>query len=654
MPAVTHVTVRFRGVRSGTAMATFGQRGVWGELQVIEPHTYVQNIAPQVPVPAGLALPHVLAAIDDLLLRHECLRTRFWPDDRGVLRQELAAHGEFTAEVWDVQPGESVEAVADQAIGEVEQTRFDPGRPVRILVGAVTGTPVLVLIGLSHLVADMLSARLIRQDMADLLAARVHARPAPALPARRQPLDQAAFEQSPAGQRGRPRLLASWRSRLEGAPRTMFPAPPSAPPSGARFLHATLTSEALPLAADLLGRHHQVSTAIGVMAAQAVMLGHQAAADHCAILVSVGNRTTPETATAAGVFRQHSLAVIDLRDASFAQIVRRTWKAWLLAQRTGMYDPAEIGGLRRDVELSRGVALDLSCHFNDLRRTTQPTTAAIAPERLAAAAGATTFACDEMAAYYAKFQLRLKEEGQDVGQRYQPPPGAPRRVIMHAFADGRVLPAGKLRALMFAIERLLIWQATDAASAERRLDARTLADVTGMPVPVGLRGWVRRYGGIVEVAAVERLLKAAAADRCPQPPAGPPVTVLMRPGVAPGDSDRLVGYVAVRGHPAPTPEQLHRSCVARLTGAPPHGPGWPDEAPPSYSPQWLSAVAPQYYVVCADVDGMPYDEAGWLARPVLAEGSGRVAGTASARGSRPVIELTGHLDPDLTGRKVAR
>jgi hypothetical protein len=637
MAAITRVTVPFAGARSGTARATFGQRSVWGELKVLEPHTFVQNFALHVPVPPGLALAGVLAAIGDLLLRHECLRTRFRPDDRGVLWQELPGQGEFTVEVWNVEPGEDT-AAADKAMDEFERARFEPGRPVRILAGCLGGTPTLVVIGLSHLATDMLSARLIRQDLADLFGARAHARPAPSLPARRQPLDQAAFEQSPAGQRDRTRVLASWQSRLESAPRTMFPAPPLAAP-GPRFLHAILTSEALPLAADVLGQRHQVSTAITVMAAEAVMLGHQAAADHCAIQVSVANRTARELAAAAGVFKQHSLAVIDLRDASFVQVVRRTWRAWLLAQRGGAYDPAEIAALRRHVELSRGVALDLSCAFNDLRSTTRPATARIAPERIAAAAAATTFARVEMAAYYAKFQLRLKEEGQDVGQRYQPPPGGPRRVLMHAFADGWVLPTEKLRELMFGIERLLVWQAIDATSAERTLDAQTVADVTGMPALTCGPGWVRAEGGLAEVAAVERLLKAAAADTRQDPAAGPPVTVLLRPGGVAGDGDRLVGYVAVGDHAVgdhavPTPEQLHRGCVARLTDAPPHGPGWPDEAPPSYRPQWLGAIAPQHYVVCADVPGMPYDEAGWLARPVLAEGTGRPAQTLAHPAAR--------------------
>src|SRR5215469_1181599 len=110
MTTITHVAVPFRGARSGTTRATFAQRGVWGELTVLEPHTQVLNFALQVQVPAGMVLREVLGAIGDLLVRHECLRTRFRPDDRDGLRQELAGEGEFTVEVRDAGLAEDIDA----------------------------------------------------------------------------------------------------------------------------------------------------------------------------------------------------------------------------------------------------------------------------------------------------------------------------------------------------------------------------------------------------------------------------------------------------------------------------------------------------------------------------------------------------------------
>jgi hypothetical protein len=615
MATISYAPVRFVAARSGTRRATFGQRDMWDKLRVMEPHTHVVNILQVIGVPTGLTLREVLAAIGDLVLRHESLRTRFRLDARDELWQELTRSGEVPVEVWDVDRAEDQDAVREEADRTLEGTDFDLTRswPVRVLVGLVEGAPRAVMVSMSHIAVDMLSARLVRQDLVDLLDARAHARAAPALPARRQPLDQAAFEASAAGRRANARAMASWRRRLQAAPRSMFPARPNAPRE-ARFVRAVITSQALALAAEVIAKRAEMSTAIVLMAAEAVLLAHQGGADACALQLSVGNRITPELAWSAGNIRLHSLAVVDLRGAGFGQVVSRTWAAWIQAQRTGMYDPGEVSRQRQWIEWERGIALDLSCHFNDLRTSTQPGATLTSPDSIVAAASTTTYTCSPIPAHYAKFLLRAVDE----------PGSGEGRVALHAFTDTRVLPSDTLRKLMFGMERLLIWQATEPTAAQQVLDPATVAEVTGMAAPSRPAGWVRVDGSWVEVAAVEELLGAAAADLCAARPA---VSVRVRRGADGGCDDRLVGYVAVaEPATAPTPAQLHRCCVGRLTSAPPYGPGWRESVAPPHVPDWLSAMAPQHYVVCADVAGMPYDEAGWLARPVIVEGSGRSAG----------------------------
>ncbi len=625
MATITCALVRFAAARSGICRATFGQRDMWDKLREMEPHTHVVNILQLIKVPAGLTLDEVLAAIGDLVLRHECLRTRFRLDARDDLWQELTSSGDIPVELWDLDRTDDQDAAREEADQRLEGTDFDltGSWPMRLLVGLVEGTPTAVMVSMSHIAVDMLSARLVRQDLANLLDARACACPAPPLPARRQPLDQAAFEASAAGQRTSERAMESWRRRLEAAPRTMFPATPKTP-QAARFVRAVISSQALPLAADVIARRARMSTAIVIMAAEAVLLAHQAGAGTCALQLSVGNRIAPELTWSAGMLRLHSLAVIDLRDASFEQVVSRTWAARVQAQRTGMYDPAEVSKQRRRIEWERGVALDLSSHFNDLRISTQPGANPASPERIVAAAATTTYTCSPIPAHYAKFLLRAVDEpgrGEEL-----------RRVALHAFTDTRVLPPATLRELMFGMERLLIWQATDPAAAGQLLDSGAVAEVTGMAAASRPAGWVRVDGSWVEIAAVEQLLAAAAAELCGSPVARPAVPVWIRRG---GGDDLLTGYVAVaEPATAPTPSQLHRCCMGRLTSAPPYGPGWRDSVAPPHVPGWLSAMAPQRYVVCADVAGMPYDEAGWLARPVIAEGSGRSDGAGRAESGR--------------------
>jgi hypothetical protein len=614
VPTISYAPVRFAAARAGTRRATFGQRDMWDKLRAMEPHTHVVNILQVVSVPTGLTLSEVLAAVGDLVLRHESLRTRFRLDANDELWQELTGSGELPVEVWDVDRAEDQDAAREEADRTLERTDFDLTRcwPMRVLVGLVEGTPIAVMASMSHIAVDMLSARLVTQDLVNLLDARAHARPVPALPARRQPLDQAAFEASAAGRLASARAVASWRRRLEAAPRSMFPARPRTSQE-ARFVRAVISSQALPLAAEVIAKRARMSTAIVIMAAEAVLLAHHGDVGSCALQLSVGNRIAPELAWSAGNIRLHSLAVVDLRGASFEQVVSRTWAAWIQAQRTGMYDPGEVSRQRRRIEWERGIALDLSCHFNDLRTSTQPGATSTSPESIAVAASTTTYTCSPIPAHYAKFLLRAVDE----------PGGGEGRVALHAFTDTRVLSPDTLRKLMFGMERLLIWQATEPAAARQVLDPATVATVTSMAAASRPAGWVRVDGSWVEVAAVEELLAAVAADLCAARPA---VSVRVRRSADGGD-DRLVGYVAVpEPATAPTPAQLHRCCVGRLTSAPPYGAGWRESVAPPHVPDWLSAIAPAHYVVCADIAGMPYDEAGWLARPVIAEGSGRSAG----------------------------
>lgn len=564
MTTIAAHPIHYADASAGTAPATFGQRDLWAKLAALEPHTYPQNILQVAPVPDGLTLADVSDVLRTLVLRHETLRTRFRVEADGTLWQWLAAEGEIRCETWEIA-GEDVDEIAPLADRELEHTRFDlvEHLPVRALIGTLHGMPTVAMIVMSHIAADMLSARLIRQDLAELLAARAKGEPDPELPARRQPLAQAAHEAT-IDRAATARAMTSWRNRIAAAPPATFPAGGTEQ----RFLRATLTSEALPLAADVLGRRYRVTTAVVVMAAEAVLLAHQAGTDRCALQVSVGNRIAKDLAWATGIIRQHSLAVIDVRGADFAQVVRATGSAWLKAQRTGMYDPDAVERLRAEIAAERGLRLGFGAYFNDLRLQTQPR-AEVARARIRAALHDTGFEWSaEYPAHYAEFLLRLEDA---VG-----------RTRMTAFVDTAAVPADRVRALLFGIERLLVWQATEGVGATGPLTPERLAHITGVPAFAPPPGWARIDGSWFDVTAARELLATAAL--------GAETDVRVR---ADGG---LTGYVT-----GPyTLRTLHRRCVDLLA-----------------EPRYRNAVTPSHYVVCGPGRG------GWLARPVIAQGSGR-------------------------------
>jgi Condensation domain len=564
MTIVSKQPVHYAAARSGAAPATFAQRHMFAKLGGIEPDTWGLNILQVVPVPDGLTVVEVREAIHDLVLRHETLRTRFRSEPDGTVWQYLSPHGEIGCEVWEIA-GEDPDVVGPLAEQALERTNFDlvAEAPCKALVGTLHGVPTVVMVVTSHIATDMLSARLVRQDLADLLSARCKKESAPQLPARRQPLDQTAFESaiSPAATS---RLLASWRKRMTTAPPSMLGIRPE-PPAPHEFQCAELTSTAMSLAADTLGRRYELTTsAVVVMAAEAVLFAHYAGADSAALQTAVGNRISPDLIWSTGVIRQHSLAVIDVRGATFEQVVRRTWSAWMHAQRHGVFNPDAIDKVRAEVQAQRGVSLSLGTYFNDLRIQTRPRAEAPAA-RILAAAENTRFAwAEEYPADYMDFQLRFE----DVGAATR----------MSALVDTGAVPRDRVRELLVGMERLLIWQATAGSAAEGPLTPERLAVITGMSVFEPPPGWVRIEGSWVDLAAAAELLALATA--------GAPSTVRESDG-------RLVGYVT-----GPfTPEQLHERCVTALTSG--------------------AVRTPQHYVVCAPGDG------DWADRPVLVEGSGR-------------------------------
>ncbi|MEN3307783.1 MAG: hypothetical protein V7603_3985 [Micromonosporaceae bacterium] len=600
MATQRQVMVRFTDARAGRSRATCGQRAMYGFLANLEPRSYLLNVVQVVPVPDGLGLEEVLGSVRDLVLRHESLRTTFSRAADGTLWQDLTADGTIHVEVCE-SDGDDPEQLGARLERDLQRTTFDLASswPIRVLVGTVYGDPLVIMMVMSHIAVDLASARIVRQDLLGLMTARVKHEDPATLPDRRQPLDQAAYEESEPGRRQLARAMADWRARLVTTPRTMFPTRPG-PAERQQHWRGQLNSTAFALAANVLAVRYQVGTAVVAMAAQAVLLGQQAGADVCALDINVANRVTTDMAWSVGNVTQSSLAVIDLREADFAAVVRRTWRAWMRAHRTGPYDYADLRALRRDLEYSRGIAFDLECYFNDLRPPglPHPVSSSATTAEILAATPTSEFAWTErIEKEHMKFFLRLS--------------GDERRAEISALVDTAFITPDATRTLLFGMERLLVAHATGQPGV---LTPDTIEELTGTAAPRRDAGWIRRDGGWVEIAAVGELLQFVVG--------GDAATAVFAEST--GDGHRLVGYLApFDGAGCPTPADLHRRCVAALAN------------PLSAEPRWLSAVAPDHYVVFDGGPAAPHDPAGlaarddrsaWSALTVVTEGSGRSLG----------------------------
>jgi condensation enzyme len=166
------------------------------------------------------------AALDDVVARHETLRTSLRKDDgrAGGAREEyswrphLHQPGQVSLEVRDVGPAsaESAERAAYDLLDDVEAEPFSPAQVplLRAVLGRLGAGDHVLALNTHHVASDAWSMQVIIRDLAACYAARAAGRrpdPPPAVQYSEFTTWQRASEESWSGAAGR------WRERLAGA-----------------------------------------------------------------------------------------------------------------------------------------------------------------------------------------------------------------------------------------------------------------------------------------------------------------------------------------------------------------------------------------------------------------------------------------------------
>lgn len=156
----------------------------------------------------------VLAAIGDLLDRHEGLRTLLPTTDSGRREQHVLPTAERLGELVRVAPAGPE---ADQAIAAATATvfRLAAQPPVRFVLEVAAGAVQRIGIVVDHSAVDGWGMRVLRSDFLQALRSRVSGRAAfDGRPAPEQPLDTAEWEMSEPGRAYAGRAEAHWRRQL--------------------------------------------------------------------------------------------------------------------------------------------------------------------------------------------------------------------------------------------------------------------------------------------------------------------------------------------------------------------------------------------------------------------------------------------------------
>ncbi|MDX3112505.1 non-ribosomal peptide synthetase [Streptomyces scabiei] len=309
------------------------QRRMW-LLSQLYPDNAVYNLPYAFRVSGDIDVPALQAALDDLVARHEALRTVVDVHDEQARQRVSPALAVRLAveELRADEPGDA--ASADLAAWVADRIDAEARAPFDLSTGPLIrarliapGTPSAALVVTAHHIAcDGWSLELLFAELAELYTARTEDRPsttpAPAI----QFMDFAAWQSEQLTGAHRERLADHWRRELEGAP-TLLDLPTDRTRPAQRRPEGEVLDFAWP--ADLeeqvaaFSRRHGVTAYATLLAAFASVVHRQTGRDDLLIGTPVANRVRPEFARTVGCFV--NLVPLRLRvtaDTAFLDLAR--------------------------------------------------------------------------------------------------------------------------------------------------------------------------------------------------------------------------------------------------------------------------------------------------------------------------------------------
>ncbi|MEU2559748.1 amino acid adenylation domain-containing protein [Streptomyces longispororuber] len=287
---------------------SFAQRRLWF-IDRLEGPSAVYNVPFEVTLHGKLDVTALRAALRDVVVRHESLRTVFIEDEDGVPTQKIVPVNRLALPVpVTVVPPDDLEA----AVAQEAAHRFDLATDIPVRACLLRSGPdrhVLVLV-VHHVAVDGESTELLARDLTTAYRARVTGQEPtwPDLPV--QYRDYAVWQREILGDEHDPdSVLATqlryWKAELAGAPEqlrlpTDRPRPPR--PSRRGDLVAVAVEPGLVAAVEDLAAARGVTTAMVLQSALAVLLHHLGAGEDITMGATVAGRNDDALADLIGFF----------------------------------------------------------------------------------------------------------------------------------------------------------------------------------------------------------------------------------------------------------------------------------------------------------------------------------------------------------------
>ncbi|WP_432842414.1 condensation domain-containing protein [Dactylosporangium sp. CA-092794] len=355
MPAAPdRVSVGFQGDGAGEGPLSWGQLENWSA--IVKQKTWLP-LGGVKPLEPGTTLDEVAAELRYLMTRYQPMRTVLRIGDDGTPTQVVHGSGTIDLEIveaGDADAGQVAEDVC--AAWRDKQLDFATEWPVRMAVvrkdGALTHMAVLV----SHFVMDAAGA----MTMLAEVAARTET-PVAGL----QPLAQARWQASPAGQRHNAAAQRYWDGILRTVAPDRFPRP--AVVESPRYWHGEFTSPALGLAARDWAARTGLDSSTVLLAAFAGALAGLTGVDPVVIRPMVSNRFRPGLADVVCTLAQAGLLSVPAAGCGFAELLERTRRVTTAAYKYAYFHQAGMERLVARVGAERGTPIEIGCYFNDRR-----------------------------------------------------------------------------------------------------------------------------------------------------------------------------------------------------------------------------------------------------------------------------------------------
>lgn len=307
------------------------------------------NVNLTVPLPEGTALFDVQAALDQLVSRHESLRTTY----------SIGGDGEPVQRVWipesvDVETCDSgapdrtsrEEGIRKHFFNIADETPF---RSCAVLDG---GSVKELWMSLTHIACDWKGLRLLREEIRETVQARLDGRPARLQPVGCQPIDLAVIQREQQKKSDQSVHYDFWTRQFESA-RTRIPF--SRTPRRSTFYEVSFHSKDTAREIVAIANRHGTSPTNVYVAVVNALLRTYFSSDRMTSILYYSGRDIPSLETTVAHLSRELLLTVDIADGdTLLSVIRGVFTNCMRLYRHGRCDPMRVDDRKAEVERMKG------------------------------------------------------------------------------------------------------------------------------------------------------------------------------------------------------------------------------------------------------------------------------------------------------------